>query len=192
MFSACGGNYTSAGGSLTTPNYPDSYPMNAECVWEIQVSPGNGVILSFSEFDLESSENCNEDYLEVRENTGIGKLLGVFCSQTPVTITANSTLWIKFKSNGVGTASGFKANYFLVHGNDLNGPVGVIASPLYPKICKLEDDFSWRITVDFGWMVKIKFEDFSIGGTNRECADEITVSVIQTEIFCNFILHYSL
>lgn len=162
-------------GTLTSPNYPDSYPMNAECVWEIYVSAGNGITLSFEEFDFESSQHCNEDYLEVREESGIGKVLGVFCSEKPETITSKKTLWIKFRSNGVGTASGFRANYALIHGSDLNGPVGEIASPLYPLPCKLEDEFSWRVTVEFGWIIKIEFNAFSLDSTPPNCFGQLSV-----------------
>ncbi|XP_043479110.1 cubilin-like isoform X2 [Leptopilina heterotoma] len=160
---ACGGNYSSMSGSLTSPSYPNSYPMNAECIWTISVSPGNGIVLGFPEFSLETSSHCNEDYLEVRESNGIGKLLGVFCSETPETIISNKTLWIKFRSDGKGTASGFRADYVLLHGMDLDGPTGQIASPLYPKPLVFNEEYSWRITVEFGWIIKIEFQDFAIG-----------------------------
>ena len=189
FFTACGGNYTALSGTLTSPNYPNSYPMNAECVWEIQVSAGNGITLSFSEFELESSQHCNEDYLEVREKSGIGKLVGVFCSETPGTITSTTSLWIKFKSNGVGTASGFRANYALIHGSDLSGPEGEIASPLYPMPCRLEDEYSWRVTVDFGSIVKIEFDEFSLDSTFPDCFAQ--VSVRKKNIHnCSFIFRY--
>lgn len=34
-------------GAFTSPNYPDPYPANVECVWTIRSSPGNRLQLSF-------------------------------------------------------------------------------------------------------------------------------------------------
>lgn len=157
--------------------------MNAECIWTINVSPGNGIALGFAEFNLESSTHCNEDYLEVRENNGIGKLLGVFCSENPETLESNKTLWIKFKSDGKGTASGFRADYVLLHGMDLDGPSGEIASPLYPMPLVFDEEYSWRITVDFEWIIKIEFNDFAIGQVVDDCYTKLAVSFFFVAIF---------
>lgn len=34
-------------GAFNSPNYPDAYPPNVECVWTIRSSPGNRLQLSF-------------------------------------------------------------------------------------------------------------------------------------------------
>lgn len=34
-------------GAFNSPNYPDAYPPNLECVWTIKSSPGNRLQLSF-------------------------------------------------------------------------------------------------------------------------------------------------
>lgn len=34
-------------GAFNSPNYPDPYPPNVECVWTIRSSPGNRLQLSF-------------------------------------------------------------------------------------------------------------------------------------------------
>ena len=46
-FSACGGDFTARNGAFTSPGYPNSYPQSTECVWTIQVAPGNRVQVSF-------------------------------------------------------------------------------------------------------------------------------------------------
>lgn len=48
-----------------------------ECVWELSASPGNRLILTVEKMDIELSEKCNEDYLEIRENSISGKLIGL-------------------------------------------------------------------------------------------------------------------
>lgn len=51
--------------------------MNTECQWAINVAPGNRVKLTFQTFDLVASDNCNADYVEIREKNAHGKLIGM-------------------------------------------------------------------------------------------------------------------
>ena len=75
---------------------------------------GNRVELSFRMFDVQATDFCNGDFLEVRSGHGGGRLLGHFCgSDTPTNITVANKLWIKFRSDDVGTAAGFIADYSL-------------------------------------------------------------------------------
>ena len=63
----CGGEYTTSSGILISPNYPNSYPHNAQCIWTITV-PGNAVItLTFTDLNIESHRNCRYDYVQVCE-----------------------------------------------------------------------------------------------------------------------------
>ncbi|XP_044011009.1 cubilin [Aphidius gifuensis] len=158
---ACGGDYYSEKGNIASPNYPDSYPTNAECTWLLHVAPGNKLSLLFSKFDIESSENCDRDYLEIREISATGKLIGSYCGINQINeIKSSYPLWIKFSSDATGTGNGFLADYTFEHGNDLSGSSGEIASPLYPYPFKKSDEITWRITVDFGFSIKIEFYDF--------------------------------
>lgn len=51
---------------LTSPNYPLAYGNNLICTWFLQSEPPNTVILlRFTELDLENSNDCLSDYLEV-------------------------------------------------------------------------------------------------------------------------------
>ena len=43
---------TSAG-DIQYPNYPEVYPNNAYCKWQVQVIPGLLVQLTFESFDVE-------------------------------------------------------------------------------------------------------------------------------------------
>ncbi|XP_011637168.1 cubilin-like [Pogonomyrmex barbatus] len=172
---ACGGNYTSQQGVITSPGYPNSYPLNAECVWVLNTSPGNRISLVFSEFDVESSENCDLDYLEIREDSGIGKLISISCGKDATEIASSNKLWIKFKSDGSGTAKGFMAEYNLIGGNELEGPTGRITSPLYPIHYKREATFSWRITVEMDSVIHIDFRDIGIENIGQNCYSNIKI-----------------
>ncbi|XP_077301904.1 cubilin-like [Arctopsyche grandis] len=165
LSNACGGDLKSEHGTFTSPMYPSSYPLNAQCIWTLKPSPGNQVRLAILKFDFEDSENCDEDYLEIREDSGIGKVLGIYCGDTlPTNTTIGSNLWIKFKSNSDGAHSGFVADYSYIHGNELSGEAGIIASPMYPKpyMQKLSEDFSWRITVSFGSSISLVFNELKM------------------------------
>lgn len=176
--SACGGTYTSEQGMITSPSYPNSYPLNAECVWILNTSPGSRITLSFSVFDIESSENCDLDYLEIREDSGIGKLISVSCGKDIAAITSSSKLWIKFKSDDSGTAKGFVGEYNFIGGNELEGPTGRITSPLYPMPYKRVATFSWRITVEMNSIIRIEFTDLQIENIGELCISNVKVSIV--------------
>ncbi|KAI4498132.1 hypothetical protein M0802_006618 [Mischocyttarus mexicanus] len=168
--SACGGNYTSEHGSIASPNYPNSYPLNSECIWILNTSPGNRISITFKEFNIQKSDNCNLDYLEIREDNGIGKLLGVFCGQEIEQITSSNKLWIKFKSDAESSAQGFLADYSFLGGNELYGPMGRITSPLYPKLYRNSATFWWRITVEVGYIIRLEFKEVYILNIVSSCA----------------------
>ncbi|XP_029168402.1 cubilin-like [Nylanderia fulva] len=172
---ACGGTYTSVQGIITSPGYPNSYPLNAECVWILNLSPGNKITLSFSEFDIESSENCDLDYLEIREDSGIGKLISISCGKDITAITASNKLWIKFKSDDSGTAKGFVGEYNFIGGNELEGPTGRITSPLYPMPYRRAATFSWRITVEMNSIIRIEFTDLLSENIGELCISNIKI-----------------
>jgi len=44
---ACGGRLMAEQGSFTSPRYPDAYSRAVECVWEIEVSAGNKLMIEF-------------------------------------------------------------------------------------------------------------------------------------------------
>ena len=50
VFAQCGGRLTGESGVFTSPNFPDNYSDNAECIWEISVPEGKKVDLEFHYF----------------------------------------------------------------------------------------------------------------------------------------------
>ncbi|XP_053662149.1 cubilin homolog [Anopheles marshallii] len=160
---ACGGSLTALMGEFSTPNYPDTYPLNVECVWKLSASPGNKMTLSFKELDIEPTDDCNGDYLEVRERDANGPLLGDFCgNQIPTNLTEASSFWIKFRSNGAGVSKGFLAEYAYDVLSEITGTSGTITSPMYPRSYGRSDNIGWRITVDIGSVIAINFNRFAI------------------------------
>ncbi|KOC70062.1 Cubilin [Habropoda laboriosa] len=166
--SACGGTYTSYQGKIASPGYPNTYPLNTECIWIIKNSPGNKLSLTFSEFELQQSENCDLDYLEIREDSGIGKLIATACGTDVNPVQTGATLWMKFKSDGDDVGKGFVAEFKVVGGNELSAPTGRITSPLYPIPYKTREVITWRIAVKFGWVIRIDITDIFIEDMQEE------------------------
>lgn len=104
---SCGGTLSSLSGFLASPNYPNPYPSNIECIWKIQATKGNSIEIKFQSMDIRASIHCNEDYLEVR-NSRLGPILALYCSkQLPEdVIQSYQTIWLKFHSIDGITGSG--------------------------------------------------------------------------------------
>ncbi|KAG8435769.1 hypothetical protein GDO86_013638 [Hymenochirus boettgeri] len=62
-------------GEITSPNYPQGYPSNVEETWEISVPEGFGIRIYFIHLDIEPSENCEYDYVQVLVDYTAGKKL---------------------------------------------------------------------------------------------------------------------
>lgn len=121
IYLGCGGLFRGKNGIIASPHYPKSYPINIECIWNIVATEGNHMLLSITMLDIDKSENCNEDYLEIRNNNQSGELFGVFCgTEIPSQLPPAQKLWIKFRSDNDRVGMGFKADY--TYGNVLVFP----------------------------------------------------------------------
>lgn len=48
----CGGHLTMDEGHLQSPNYPDDYQPNKECIWKLTVTETYQVALKFESFEV--------------------------------------------------------------------------------------------------------------------------------------------
>lgn len=62
----CGGIMNKPEGTFTSPNYPKSYPKDTQCQWVIEAEYGHLIEITFSDYDFEASQGCNQDGLIVR------------------------------------------------------------------------------------------------------------------------------
>ena len=62
--------------------------------------------------DVDQSEHCNEDYLEIRTNDKDKQLLALLCGQEASTeVPATERIWMTFRSDNDGVGKGFLARY---------------------------------------------------------------------------------
>ena len=82
-FTTCGGNYSDANGILSSPFYPNLYPVFADCVYLISQPKGTYVNISFLTLDIE----CDgiSEIIELRDGSyDESPLIGTFCGNISV------------------------------------------------------------------------------------------------------------
>ena len=62
----CGGTLTESVGQFRSPGFPNVYPGNLHCVWEIQAPPGFAIDLQILHLDVEDFIESCVDRLEVK------------------------------------------------------------------------------------------------------------------------------
>ena len=65
-------------------------------------------------FQLEDSQDCSRDFVEVREGNATGHLVGRYCGNVlPLNYSSivGHILWIRFVSDGSGSGTGFQATF---------------------------------------------------------------------------------
>ena len=92
----CGGNFTAPYSLLTSPSYPDNYPINKDCVYTITVDNDTVIELTFLIMEIEDHASCGHDYIEIRDGLTddiIDKLCG---REAPAPFqSSHNHLWIK-------------------------------------------------------------------------------------------------
>lgn len=109
----CGGVLTGLSGVLTSPEYPNNYPNNAECRWVIRAAGPATVKLVFVDFQVEGSAGCTYDYVAVLGAPGPARGHH-YCgsSRPPTLVSRGHELQVVFKSDFNIGGRGFKAHYF--------------------------------------------------------------------------------
>lgn len=175
---ACGGALTSEEGTIASPNYPQTYPNAVDCEWILKTSPGNRVYITFEQFSLDYSEGCNEDYFEIRENNGAGKLLGVYCgNDIPINVTAATVLYMKFHSDDKSRGHNlFLLHFGFLHGNDIvDIDEGEITSPLYPHSYLGVGEYTWRVILTGKETITLSVSNLEIHSYTDICSNSLSI-----------------
>nr|XP_039250217.1 bone morphogenetic protein 1-like [Styela clava] len=110
---ACGGSVTNLDGYITSPNWPNEYPTNKKCVWQIVAPPQHKISIQFEKFELEGNEVCKYDYVEIRSGlSDDAKFHGSFCGLElpPVIRSTINEMSLAFKSDDTVSKRG-KSSY---------------------------------------------------------------------------------
>ncbi|XP_063297188.1 CUB and sushi domain-containing protein 1 [Pelobates fuscus] len=118
---SCFFNFTAPSGIVLSPNYPEEYGNNMNCIWLIISEPGSRIHLIFNDFDIEPQF----DYVAVKDE-GISELpaLGTFSgNEVPSQIASNSHIVrLEFQSDHSTTGRGFNITYTTFGQNECHDP----------------------------------------------------------------------
>ena len=117
---ACGGTFTSPHGLLTSPNYPDVYPNDADCIYIVSQTVGTRINIRVVDMDIEYESDhyfydnyyydyhqyggvtCKYDYLEIRDGTSEqSPLIDAYCGDSNVvslpvqTQSTGNNVWMR-------------------------------------------------------------------------------------------------
>ena len=117
-FVECSNTLRALKGDIKTPQFPDIYPHDQDCLWKIELRKGYQIVIKFGFFKLHSISAGGEciDYVDVHQNGNDNKFIGRFCgSSNPGTIRVHSnqaSLRLHTSKYGsVKTPAGFHATY---------------------------------------------------------------------------------
>ncbi|XP_078494131.1 scavenger receptor cysteine-rich domain-containing protein DMBT1-like [Ciona intestinalis] len=195
----CGYNgvATSTSQPITSPNYPNNYPNNADCTWTITASDGMRVQLNLIRLSTERSY----DYLTISsDGTQLARISGTYLNRIYTSI--GNTLTLRFTSDRSVTRSGFNATFVEVYPTSTpetttpesttqasscgfnavaTSTSQLITSPNYPRNYPNNADCTWTITASDGMRVQLNLIRFS---TERSW-DYLTISSDDTQLARN-------
>lgn len=74
------------------------------------VAPGNALQVDV-DYDLVNSDNCVEDYIELRVDHGAGDFLSALCGNGSRDAIVPGSAWVKFRSDNEAAGKGFMLRY---------------------------------------------------------------------------------
>ncbi|XP_039595033.1 CUB and sushi domain-containing protein 1-like [Polypterus senegalus] len=118
---SCFFNFTASSGIILSPNYPEEYGNNMNCVWLIIAEPGSRIHLIFSDFDVEPQF----DYLTVKDDgASEATTFGTFSGKdVPSQLASNGHIVrLEFQSDHSNTGRGFNITYTTFGQNECHDP----------------------------------------------------------------------
>uniref|UniRef100_A0A673CRR4 CUB and Sushi multiple domains 3a n=1 Tax=Sphaeramia orbicularis TaxID=375764 RepID=A0A673CRR4_9TELE len=117
----CFSNFTAPMGTVLSPDYPEGYGNNLNCVWLIISEAGSRIHLAFNDFDLEPPY----DFLTIKDGDQTGAtILGRFSgAEVPSHLTSNSNiLQLEFQADHSMSGRGFNITYSTFGRNECPDP----------------------------------------------------------------------
>ncbi|XP_077987230.1 mannan-binding lectin serine protease 1-like [Glandiceps talaboti] len=146
----CNRRLTDAEGIIQSPNYPNRYPGNSDCIYVIRGSDGSRISLTFLDLATEGF-GCSFDYVIVKDGDNEdADEIDRFCGNTipePVLSTGNS-ITIHFISDGSDNRDGFRIQYRQqASGQQVHGGLSFTTTPENQTV-ELGQSVSQRCTVN--------------------------------------------
>ncbi|KAG7463448.1 hypothetical protein MATL_G00176640 [Megalops atlanticus] len=110
-------------GTLSSINYPQTYPNHTVCEWEIRVAPGSRLHFKFGDFDIEDSD-CHFNYLRIYNGIGpnraeIKKYCGLGLQVPELIQSSGNEVTVQFMSGVHRSGRGFVLSYSTTEHPDL-------------------------------------------------------------------------
>ncbi|XP_059363171.1 neuropilin and tolloid-like protein 2 [Carassius carassius] len=125
---------TANGGSFSSPNYPNTYPPNKECVYILEAHPRKRIQLDFDDiYYIEPSFECRFDNIEIRDGPFVfSPLINRFCgAKSPGIVTSSGRfMWIRFTSDEELEGPGFRVEYSYTADPDFHLHIGGLLNPI--------------------------------------------------------------
>ncbi|RVE71930.1 hypothetical protein OJAV_G00056830 [Oryzias javanicus] len=166
------------GGNFNSPNYPNTYPPNKECLYVLEALPRQRIELLFNKlFQIETSFECRFDHIEVRDGPfSFSPLISRYCgSSSPGRVFSSGRfMWIRFYSDDELEGSGFYVQYKFTADCqfELSGLDGLIRSTQVEEENKLKPDQAvdciWTIRAPAKTRIYLRFLEYQMENSN-EC-----------------------
>ncbi|KAM4887499.1 discoidin, CUB and LCCL domain-containing protein 2 isoform 2-T2 [Thomomys bottae] len=128
-------------GTLSSKNYPQTYPNSTVCEWEIRVKATERIRIKFGDFDVEDSDSCHFNYLKVYNGIGvsrteIGKYCGLALHMNHSIESKGNEITVLFMSGIHVSGRGFLASYSITEKQDLITCLDTTSNFLEPEFSK--------------------------------------------------------
>ncbi|NXA06306.1 DCBD1 protein, partial [Sapayoa aenigma] len=101
-------------GTLSSKNYPGTYPNHTVCRWRLRAPPGTSLLLALGDVDLEPSEHCAHSSLLLSDPQA-GTAYGPYCRNSvpsaPLLVTNSSSVTVLFNSTSHLSGRGLLLSY---------------------------------------------------------------------------------
>ncbi|XP_072534618.1 ovochymase-2 [Salminus brasiliensis] len=188
--SGCGSLGTLSGrkGEINSMGFPDAYPGNLQCSWNITVDEGLLVKLHITDLAIVGEAGqCGEDKLAVSDSQ---QSLGTHCGfiLPPVLVSVSNRMSLSFQSDGRLADRGFSARWEAVYPEDiaeiqtcggfLREESGVIKSENWPMNYPPNRECLWRVQVPKGKTITLTFTQFDVEAAGillGRCFDNVVI-----------------
>uniref|UniRef100_A0A6Q2ZN26 Zmp:0000001114 n=1 Tax=Esox lucius TaxID=8010 RepID=A0A6Q2ZN26_ESOLU len=170
--------------SFESPGFPNPYPSQSRCQWQIRALQQNVISVRFSDFHIE--DDCSNDYVFIYDSLSPDETQAITqkCGQRPPSnplevVSSGNLMLINLVTDSSVRRPGFRAYYSITPlttskncGGILSDIQGNFSSPHYPSFYPPALDCNWTIKVPVGKLVRVKFTMFRVkepGVDTRVC-----------------------